>query len=877
MGVVAEPPSAANARAWAGRSPSPATSGASVRAPPFDPLELESMRPLLLGVLLACTQPVLSAQDLYDPTILRTVNLTFSQTNWFTLLQQNYQSQTEIPADLEMEGVTYPGVGVRIRGNTSYTTLPAGSQKVSLNIAMDFTDPTLDLLGYNSLNFNNAHRDPTFCREVAYSNFLSRYIPNGRANHIILTINGQNWGVYVNVQQYNRDMLRDYFEDEDGMRIKMPNNPNGPGLRYNGSLPSGYTQYELKYDGGLLDPWGAHIAVCNAVTSGLLASWQQTIDSVVAIDPSIWTIALENVFADDDSYVNKGADFVTYRDPYDGRTHVLQTDGNETFNATSWTIDRNFNSLNRPLMSHVLDVPELRQRYMAHIRAALAEFNWAHFEPIFTAHRNLIDAAVQADPKKLYSYTAFQSNFTASVNLGSGFGGGTVSGLQPFVNSRAAFIATHPEIAAPAPTIEWAQSSPPNPDPVDTVHVTARVVAPAVGLSTVTLFYLPAPGSYARVAMLDDGLSGDGAAGDGIYGAVLPVAARAGQRVKWYVGATSANAFQTATFEPFLSEVRPNVVSYRFGQSGMRITEYMYSGTNGEFIELTNTSAQNIDLTGWSLDDQTGVPGTVDLSAAGIVTPGQSILLVDIAPATFAANWGLTGVTILGPNTTAAIGRNDEINLFDDTGAVVDRLTYGDEDFPGSHRARDVAAAACHDALGANDVYRWSAAVVGDAWGSVASVGGNVGSPGSYVVVDCPALGTVYCTSNSNSTGMMAMLEVLGSRSLLANDVTLACSLLPLNSFGYFLTSVTQGNVAGPGGSQGTLCLGGAIGRYSSFVQNSGTTGEVSLGIDLSALSTPTGPVAALAGETWNFQYWYRDANPTVTSNLSDAVAVTWL
>jgi hypothetical protein len=489
------------------------------------------MRPLLLGVLLACTQPVLAAQDLYDSTILRTIDLTFSQPNWFTLLQQNYQSQTEIPADLELDGVVYPGVGVRIRGNTSYTTLPASSQKVSLNIDMEFTVPGQDLLGYNSLNFNNAHRDPTFCREVAYSNFLSRYIPNGRASHINLRINGDNWGVYANIQQYNRDMVRDYFEDEDGMRIKMPNNPNGPGLRYNGSSPGGYTQYELKHDGGLLDPWGAHIAVCNALTNGLLANWQQTIDSVVAIDPSIWTIALENVFADDDSYVNKGADFVTYRDPYDGRTHVLQTDGNETFNAATWTIDRNFNSVNRPLMSHVLDVPELRQRYMAHIRATLAEFDWAHFGPIFTAHRNLIDAAVQADPKKLYSYTSFQNNFTTTVNLGGGFGGGNVNGLQPFLSQRLAVLSAHPEIAAPAPTIDWVMSSPPNPDPVDTVHITTRVVAPVVGLSNVSLFYLPAPGSYARVAMHDVGLSGDGAPGDGIYGAALPVSAFSGQRV----------------------------------------------------------------------------------------------------------------------------------------------------------------------------------------------------------------------------------------------------------------------------------------------------------------------------------------------------------
>ena len=35
------------------------------------------------------------------------------------------------------------------------------------------------------------------------------------------------------------------------------------------------------------------------------------------------------------------------------------------------------------------------------------------------------------------------------------------------------------------------------------------------------------------------------------------------------------------------------------------------------------------------------------------------------------------------------------------------------------------------------------------------------------------------------------------------------------------------------------------------------------------------GPLApGVIGETWNFQYWFRDANPQTTSNTSPAVAV---
>ena len=35
-----------------------------------------------------------------------------------------------------------------------------------------------------------------------------------------------------------------------------------------------------------------------------------------------------------------------------------------------------------------------------------------------------------------------------------------------------------------------------------------------------------------------------------------------------------------------------------------------------------------------------------------------------------------------------------------------------------------------------------------------------------------------------------------------------------------------------------------------------------------------TPPVAIQPGDTWNFTAWYRDQNPTPTSNFTDAVQV---
>ncbi len=56
------------------------------------------------------------AQDLYDPTVLRSVAIQFQDTNWLTLLKQNYQSQTNILADITIEH-RFSGVRAVIEGS----------------------------------------------------------------------------------------------------------------------------------------------------------------------------------------------------------------------------------------------------------------------------------------------------------------------------------------------------------------------------------------------------------------------------------------------------------------------------------------------------------------------------------------------------------------------------------------------------------------------------------------------------------------------------------------------------------------------------------------------------------------------------------------
>jgi hypothetical protein len=162
----------------------------------------------------------------------------------------------------------------------------------------------------------------------------------------------------------------------------------------------------------------------------------------------------------------------------------------------------------------------------------------------------------------------------------------------------------------------------------------------------------------------------------------------------------------------------------------------------------------------------------------------------------------------------------------------------------------------------------------------------GAGFPNVHLIIDLvfssgpPTLGTNYCTANNNSTGTTGVMRATGSAVVATNNVLLNASSLPLNSFGFFLTSRTQGFVANPGGSSGNLCIGGGIGRFvgPGQIQNSGSLGEINLAINLTAMPTPVGPVAAVAGETWNFQAWHRDAiGGTATSNFTNGLEILFL
>lgn len=172
----------------------------------------------------------------------------------------------------------------------------------------------------------------------------------------------------------------------------------------------------------------------------------------------------------------------------------------------------------------------------------------------------------------------------------------------------------------------------------------------------------------------------------------------------------------------------------------VQITEWMYSGNGPEFVEFTNMGNAPVSLAGWSYDDDSRLPGVFDLSGFGTLAVGESVIITEGDAAAFRAAWGLgDSIKVLGGYTNN-LGRNDEINLFGSGGLLADRLTYGDQNLPGTIRTQlSSGTPTSAAALGPFAVDGgWVLSITGDAYGSWMSSQGDVGNPGVFVFAPVP-------------------------------------------------------------------------------------------------------------------------------------------
>ena len=367
---------------------------------------------------------------LYDPAVLRTFFLEFENADWEAEMVAFNDTDVEVPARVTVDGRVYRDVGVHFRGNSSFGV--GDGYKRSLNLTFDFVHEDQAIGGYRTLNFLNANTDPTLMRTVLSMHIARQYIPAPKANFVRVVINGENWGIYANAQQFNKDFTRDHFNTTKGDRWKIPQGGRqGGGFTYLGDDPGQYRSFQIKSKD---DPeaWAALIGLAKTLQTTPPEALEAALASRLDVDGYLRFLALDNAMVSGDGFYIRGADYALYRDP-GGRFHFVFHDANEMFsNNTQVSPLAALNDTSKPIISKVLAVPALRAKYLGYVREiADKSLDWNTLRPVVAQYRALIAADVARDTRKLYS----TDDFVRATSEDGGY-----NTLRTFFETRRAFL-----------------------------------------------------------------------------------------------------------------------------------------------------------------------------------------------------------------------------------------------------------------------------------------------------------------------------------------------------------------------------------------------------------------------------------------------------
>ena len=150
------------------------------------------------------------AAAFYNPLAVSAVNLTLPQAS-VDALNNNpgtsvYQHASVTITTADNQVTSFQDIGVRIKGQATRTNL---NGKAPLKLKLDAFVPGQKFMGLTRLTLNSMVQDPSFVHEdTIYRLFRAMNVIAPRTTYSWVTLNGQDFGLYMNVESIDNQMLK---------------------------------------------------------------------------------------------------------------------------------------------------------------------------------------------------------------------------------------------------------------------------------------------------------------------------------------------------------------------------------------------------------------------------------------------------------------------------------------------------------------------------------------------------------------------------------------------------------------------------------------------------------------------------------------------
>lgn len=186
--------------------------------------------------------PLEYVEKLFDGHILE-IEITAEERDW-AYLMEHATEKPWLKADITVDGVTFPGVGVKTKGNSSLSQVAGSdSDRYGLKVSFGRYEDDQTCYGLDKLNINNIYGDATYMKE--YMSFhLMNYmqVPGSLHTFARVTVNGEYFGFCFILEDTDDSFLyRIYGEGHEVEAYKpesmgMTADPNDEGA---GGFPGG--------------------------------------------------------------------------------------------------------------------------------------------------------------------------------------------------------------------------------------------------------------------------------------------------------------------------------------------------------------------------------------------------------------------------------------------------------------------------------------------------------------------------------------------------------------------------------------------------------------------------------------------------------------
>lgn len=265
------------------------------------------------------------AAHIFQEDTVNEINIEIDEADWQDMLENPLEEEYH-KANVTINGETVGNVAIRTKGNTSLTSVAnSDSDRYSFKLDFDYYDNNGNYYGLKKLCLNNNYSDNSSMREYISYKIMGEMgldVPECAYSHI--TVNGEEWGLYLAVEPVDEVFLAAHFADATGDLYK-PEGKGGTGanLVCNGGDISAYTGLNLKTNLSSSD--GKEIlALMQALEDG------KNLEEVLDVEKALKYIAANVALANFDSYLgNTTHNFYLYEE--NGRFTIIPWDMNLAF------------------------------------------------------------------------------------------------------------------------------------------------------------------------------------------------------------------------------------------------------------------------------------------------------------------------------------------------------------------------------------------------------------------------------------------------------------------------------------------------------------------------------------------------------------------